>query len=148
MILLVHMLFGAVIASYIKNPILAVFLAFLSHYILDLLPHVEYSIKNINEKNWKKSLPDFLRVFLDFSLGIILILFFSAKTPIIFIAVFFTILPDGISFLSSFIKNKTLKNYSELHREKIHFLKNKKISMIWRIFTQGVIVTVSILLLI
>lgn len=148
MILLIHMLFGAVIASYIKNPILAVALAFLSHYLLDILPHIEYSIKNITQKKWEESLPDFLRVFSDFIFGIIIILFFSAKTPIIFIAAFFAILPDGISFLSSFVKSKILEGYNEFHQEKIHFLKHKKISNFWRILTQTLIIAASILLLI
>jgi hypothetical protein len=142
------MLFGAVIASYIKDPILAVILAFLSHYLLDFIPHIEYSIKNITEKNWRNSLPDFLRVFLDFSFGILLILFFSTKTPIIFIAVFFAMLPDGISLLSLATKNKILENYNYLHQKRIHFFKYKKVSNFWRIINQVAVIVVFVLLLV
>jgi len=78
MILLVHLLFGALIGQKILNPVLAIVLAFLSHYFLDFFPHIEYSIKNISEKRWKKSLPDFLKIFLDLAAGIILIFIFSA----------------------------------------------------------------------
>jgi hypothetical protein len=148
MILLIHMLFGAVIASYIKNPILAIILAFLSHYFLDIFPHIEYSIENINQRNWKKSLPDFSRVFLDFLLGIILIYFLSDKNIIIFIAAFFAILPDGISILSPIIKTKILEYHNEFHQKKIHFLKYKKIPVFWRIFTQIFIFVISVFLLI
>ena len=74
MILLVHILFGAVIGSAIKNIPLAIVLAFLSHHFLDLLPHIEYPIKNIEKKQWRKAMPDILKVILDFSLGILLIL--------------------------------------------------------------------------
>lgn len=126
MILLVHLLLGALIGQKISNLFLAIILAFLSHYFLDLFPHIEYPIENITNKNWKKSLPDFLKVSLDFLAGIFLILIFSGNQPIIYVCAFFAILPDGLS----------LFHRSNFHNEKIHFLKNKKISNFWRIFSQ------------
>jgi len=146
MILLVHLLFGALIGQKILNPVLAIVLAFLSHYFLDFFPHIEYSIKNISEKRWKKSLPDFLKIFLDLAAGIILIFIFSAKTPIIFIASFFAILPDGLSLLDSIFKNNALKKHSWFHQEKLHFLKYKKISNLWRILSQIIVVVICIIL--
>ena len=40
-----HLLAGAVIGKYFQNPILIIILAFVSHYILDFIPH--YSIKAV-----------------------------------------------------------------------------------------------------
>ena len=147
MILTPHLLLGAVLASKIEYAPLAIILAFLSHYLLDLIPHIEYSIDNIEKKQWQKSLPDFLRVFLDFSLGILLILIFSENQPIIFICAFFAILPDGLSFLNYFFSNKILKIHRYIHHKKIHFLRNKKISFYWRVLSQLLVVFISILLL-
>jgi len=147
MILLAHLLFGAVIASYIKNPILAIILTFLSHYLLDFIPHAEYPIKNISEKDWKKSLPDFLKILVDFTTGAVLIFIFSAKTPIIFICAFFAILPDGLTVLSAIFPNRFLAMHNFVHSKKIHVLKTKKISNFWRILSQAIIVMFSIILL-
>ncbi len=144
MILLVHMLFGAAIASYIKNPIFAVVLAFFSHYFLDFIPHNEYDIKNISEKRWKKTLPEFQKVFLDFLLGILLILLFSENKPTIYICAFFAILPDGFSVLSSIFQIKLLKIHNNFHQGRLHFFKKIKISNFWRITSQILIVLIAL----
>jgi hypothetical protein len=147
MILLAHLLFGAAIGSSINNVFLAIVLAFLGHYFLDLFPHIEYNIENIKEKQWRKALPAFLRVFIDFCLGIALIFIFSNNNPLVYVCAFFSILPDGLSFLYIIWPNKILGANYKIHT-KIHFLKNKKISTFWRIFSQVLAVIISILILI
>jgi hypothetical protein len=147
MILLVHLLLGSLIGEKINNPILAIVLAFLGHYLLDLFPHVEYDIENIKNKNWKKSLPDILRVILDFSCGILLIFLFSNNHPIVYVCAFFAILPDGLSLLGSVTKDKILENHSYIHQKKIHFLHNKKISKFWRISSQVIVAVLCIFFL-
>ena len=62
MILLVHLLFGAAIGSAVNNIWLAIILAFLSHFLLDLMPHIDYPLKNIEKKQWHKVLPDFSKI--------------------------------------------------------------------------------------
>ena len=164
------MLFGVAIASLAKNPYLAIALAFLSHYFLDLFPHIEYDVEGIHpvksdneivgvatwsqqfnwvkNKDWKKAAPAFLRVTLDGSLGLLLISIFANKSLIIFIAAFFAILPDGLSLLSSFFPNRFFDFHNFFHQEKIHFLKdNKKISNFWRIASQVAAVIISIIIL-
>jgi len=148
MILTSHLLFGAMIASKIQNPFSVIILAFLSHYFLDFLPHNEYSIKNIINKKWKKSLPDISKVILDMCAGGALVFFLSERTPITFIAAFFAIVPDGILVLNSFFKNKALKYYNDFHSKKIHFLKYKKIPVFWGILTQISVIIISVALLI
>ena len=103
MILLIHLLLGALIGQKITNPILAIVLAFLSHYLLDLLPHVEYGIKNIEEERWKRAFPEFVRVFFDFCAGIFLILIVTG----FFVLDFISFKIDSIAFRLSIIKYPT-----------------------------------------
>jgi hypothetical protein len=148
MILLVHLLFGALIGLYIKNPILAVILAFLSHYFLDFIPHNEYSISRVRSKSWKEACLDLLKIILDFSIGFLFILLLLNGRPIIFFTAFFSILPDGFSVLSMLFPNKLFDLHNKFHRKKIHYFKYKKISNFWRIFNQTIIVVISIFALI
>lgn len=147
MILLVHMLFGAAIGSIINNSILAMILAFISHYFLDLFPHVEYNIQSLQEKQWRKRFPAILNIGLDFLIGIFLIFLLSSNWLIIYICAFLAIVPDGLSVLSGLFPNKISNFHNYLHQEKIHFLKYKKISIFWRLFTQIIFIVISIILL-
>ncbi len=148
MILLAHMLFGAAIGASVHNPYLAIVGAFLGHYFLDLFPHIEYSIDNIRVKNWKKSVPDIVKVFLDFCLGVVIIFIFSKNTPIIYVSGFVAIIPDGLTVLSSLFPNKIMAAHDKIHTEKIHYLtKQKKFPLFWRIATQVVTVIICIMLL-
>ena len=141
-----HLLLGAAIGSKIGNLPLAIVLAFLSHYLLDLIPHIEYPIDNISKKQWRKSLPDFLRVFLDFSFGGLLILIFSNNQPIIYVCALVALIPDSLTIISSIFPNRVLSAHDKIHTEKIHFLKYKKISVFWRISSQVLTIVISILL--
>jgi hypothetical protein len=141
------MLFGAAVGSITKNTILAIILAFLSHYFLDVFPHIEYSIKGAGEKLWRKKLPAIIRILIDLSLGFLLVWIFSKDQPANYIYAFVAIIPDGLTVLGKLIPNKILTAHSYIHTEKVHFLKNKKISKFWRIFSQIVALTISIILL-
>jgi len=164
MILLVHLLFGAAIGSAIKNVPLAIVLAFLSHYFLDFFPHIEYGIENIEKKQWRKILPDVLKVLLDFLSGILLIWIFSdplagSGRAIIYICAFMAILPDGFTVLNYLVSNKILEVHNKIHHQKIHFLRENpsgpkgyplkkiKISRFWRIASQVAAVIISVVLL-
>lgn len=146
MILTAHLLTGAALASKIHCAPLALSLAFLSHYFLDLIPHQEYSIENIREKRWKKSQLDFLKVFLDISFGTFFILLLAKNNPLIFTAAFLAILPDGFTLLSLVFPNKMLRIHDNFH-QKIHFLEYKKIPVFWRIFSQVLVVSLAIFFL-
>lgn len=147
MILFIHMLLGAAIGQKIANPFLAIILAIFSHYFLDLFPHIEYSIKNIKEKNWHKARYEILYIFLDFFSGILTIFLFSKNYLIIYICALFSILPDALSLVNLLAVNVFLKKHSIFHQQKIHFLKYKKISIFWRIFFQLAAVIASIILI-
>lgn len=146
MILLVHLLFGAAIGSVVKNIPLAIILAFIGHYFIDIFPHVEYPMGYLGEKQWRKARPDILKIFLDFSLGILLILIFSKNYPLIYICALSAIVPDGFFVINLFLPNKILNAQEKFH-EKVHFLNYKKIPTFWRIATQIIAVIISITLL-
>ena len=146
MILFVHLLFGAGIGSVVKNVPLAIALAFLTHYLLDILPHIEYGIENIVKRQWRKITPEVLRIILDLPFGILLIFLLSSNQPIIYICAFFALLPDGFTILNRLMSNKLLDLHDKLHT-KIHFLKHKKISNFWRVLSQSIVVVISIILL-
>lgn len=148
MILIAHLLFGALIGEKISNPFLAVVLAFLGHYFLDLFPHIDYPIENSNKRQWRPSTHVILRVGLDLLLAILLILVFSNNQPIIYICAFFSILPDGLTALQTLFPNNTiLKKHRNWHTGTLHFLKHKKISVFWRIFSQVAVVVICAILL-
>jgi len=147
MILLVHLLFGAAMGSVIKIVPLAIILSFLGHYFLDFLPHIEYNIENLKEKQWRKKLLAFSKISLDLCLGLLFILIFSKNQIIIYICAFFSILPDGLTILNFHIPSKILKIHSNFHNKKIHYFTNKKISNFWRFSYQVLIVVISIILL-
>lgn len=152
MILIFHLVIGAVIATKIKFLPLVILFAFLSHYLLDHLPHTEYLIKNIEKKKWKKSGLDFLKLILDLGIGLILIVFihYFTKTNyfVLFTAAFFAVLPDILIVLNCFYpNNKILKEHFNFHK-KSHFPKNKKISAWTKIFTQLLVILIGFALLI
>jgi len=148
MILLTHLLFGALIGQQIHIFWIAIILSFFGHYFLDFFPHIEYPIENITKNQWQKSFPDFLKVAIDFLLGIFVIFSLSNNSFIVYACSFFAILPDGLSLLSRFCpNNKLLKNHDYFHHKKIHILKDKKISVFWRFLTQIIVVIIAIFLL-
>lgn len=143
MILLPHLLAGAATGKLINGIPLALILAFLSHFVLDFLPHKEYSITNLKEKNWRAAYLEIIKVGLDFFSGLFLIFLFSDGRPIIFFCAFIAIIPDGLSLF----KLKLLKSIDNFHQNKVHLLKNKKFSGFWRIYTQILIAVVSLIIL-
>lgn len=146
MILIVHVIFGAAIGSIIKNAYIAIILAFFSHYLLDIIPHIDYPIYIIEKKQLGRILPDLINVTLDFCLGLLLIVIFSKNQPIIYICGFSSAIPDLLTALYYLKPNKILAAHYNLH-QKIHFLKHKKISMFWRVASQVAVVIISVILL-
>lgn len=146
MILIVHVIFGAAIGSVINNIPIAIILAFLSHYFLDIVPHADYPLKITEAKQLKKIIPDAINVTFDFCLGILLILIFSKNQPIIYVCGFFAAIPDLLTAMYYLAPNKFFTAHYKLH-QKIHFLQHKKISMLWRVASQIAVVVISILMI-
>ena len=116
MILSGHILIGAALAIKIQNPILGFLSAFLSHYIADILPVWEYSIKNIKKSQWPETHGEFLKVFLDIIFGFTLFFIFSKDIFLGAIGGFLAMMPDGLTLvLRIFPEIKILKLHQQLH---------------------------------
>ena len=151
MILLAHMFFGAAVGSLTNNVFLGVLLALLSHYFLDLFPHVEYldgvenSIASIRESRWKKNAIKIFEVFLDFALGLALIFWFSQNQPIFYLYALVAIIPDGLTVVHSLFPRLGLALHHKIHSGPIHYLtKQKKFPIFWKILTQVAAVMAAI----
>jgi len=131
MILSLHSIAGAVLASNSRNIWEAIIIGLTSHYFFDSIPHIEYKIENIKTGNFKIAIKDYVKVFIDLLIGLLVILYLikNVATPQILIILaggFFAIIPDGFAFLNFFVKNKHrnlitkfLSKHSEIHT-KIH----------------------------
>ena len=145
MILACHLLVGAAIATKIPNLAWVLILAFLSHYLLDLIIHRDYSIENIKAKQWQKSFLEFLKVGIDLSFGILLIFLFSQNQPIIYAAAFLAVLSDGFTMLFLILpRNKLLQAHHIFHQKINSFAENKKIPAFWGIISQVVVISIAI----
>ncbi len=148
MLLTPHILAGAAIFSNVANPVLGLSLAFLSHYFLDLFPQKEYSIANIRSRCWKQSLPDFIKVFSDMLLGLLIIFLIVGYNPFFFIAALVAIVPDGFTMLTLiFSKNQLLKKHDKLHAAINAFCENKNLPAFWGVSSQLITVGLAIFFL-
>ncbi len=151
MVLAVHIIVGAAIVGKTKNPLLGLFLAFLSHYIIDFLPHQEYSIINIKNRAWRKSLFDFLKVFIDMTLGFATIILISKNIGLALLGGFLGIVPDGLTLLFLlFPEANVLKKHFNVHRTVFHLpslrLKEKYASL-FRISVQVIVSIIALFFL-
>ena len=129
-----HILVGAAITTAVPNPLFGLLFAFLSHFLLDRIPHSEYSIeplKEIKTKGARYCMPILRRVMLDIVTGMTLVIFAVALNQgerSFFLALlggFFGILPDGLVMLFFLKKDnglfaRGLKILYAFHT-KIHF---------------------------
>ncbi len=117
MIIIAHILLGALIGKALNNLFLAIVLAFISHFILDALPHWDVgSFKRRNEFDKR----DWLIVFADLVIGAVLTIYFAIifESWSIVAVAFFSILPDLIdngSWLFNIHKKPFFKQFNELH---------------------------------
>lgn len=149
MILAPHILAGALVGSKASSPALAAIFGFLSHYVLDALPHFEYDIENLKDSQSrinKKFIIQILKVAIDFSVGFGLGLWLVWNTPARNLALsgmLGALIPDGLLFLAWRLPNqKFLKFMRRLHSSchiGNHFGGRKK-SPIWLGLTTEIIV--------
>lgn len=148
MVLTPHILAGAAALTLAPNPVLGLIFAILSHYLMDFVPHVAYSIENIREKQWGRSLPEFLKVFLDATLGFGTVYLILGPSPVIFLAGFLAVAPDGLTFLHViFPGNKLLGKHSQMHQAINCVGENEKIPVFLRIACQAAVALAAISLL-
>lgn len=159
MILTPHILTGALIGMKLENPILGSLFAFLSHYLLDAIPHWEYNFikepqKYNNNQNIaliiseiKAAKSGFIKIIADLIVGfgilLFLFLYFKKFSYLIFIYSLLGILADFLIFIYwCFPKITFLKKYLQIHQA-IHFPKEKNI----KIQKVGFLIEISIIIL-
>ena len=106
-----HALTGAVIALAVKNPALAIPLAFASHFATDALPHFGIHIKDVFKRNHSKQFRIVLitDLILASLLGLSILTFLGSKTSNLELAacMFAAVSPDlvwGIRFFKEIIR--------------------------------------------
>ena len=103
MILTPHILAGAVVAAKISNPVIGLPLAFLSHFLLDALPHREYSIAGLTRPKSKNFAKSAAKVLIDLSFGLGLTVFAATEQiNILYLAgaIILAVLPDFFQLLT------------------------------------------------
>lgn len=133
-----HIVVGAAIGAKTQNLGLIVILGLLTHFIMDRLPHWDYSwsgIKNFKKsKNLKALLSDFLKMAVDCTLGLLivfLILWYKNflnfnYLPFILVGIFVSILPDAIIGLACFLPGKFPRKYIDFNQKFFHCPKHIK----------------------
>ncbi|MFA6382806.1 MAG: hypothetical protein WCX17_00070 [Parcubacteria group bacterium] len=119
MILATHELVGAAIGAKIHSPWLIIIFSLAMHFVLDTFRHGEY-VESFDSKVAFKN--TWHKVALDFFIGIIVILIYLAiRKPNsfvmkdIFLGVFFSILPDFITFIYWKYRFAFLEKYYAFH---------------------------------
>lgn len=119
MLELAHAVTGGVIAYKIGNPLISLPLAFLSHFVIDLLPHWNPHLSNEKKKLGHVKGTTLLIVFLDSFSGLILGLLLASKrlpdtggVMLVIMGCFLGVLPDLVEAPYYFFgaKSKLLKH--------------------------------------
>ena len=121
MILSVHFIAGSAITKLIPNKLIAYPLAFLSHFLLDALPHTDYSLKGISS-GWKKQnfYESVCSLVLDLAFGIAFIIIWAMAFdnfdvwPAL-IGGFLGTLPDFLNLIVYALHNKNLLLFIKGH---------------------------------
>jgi len=131
MILSVHAIFGAAVASLVPNhPVIGFGLGFVSHFVLDAIPHRDYELISVDCDYTGKAKPidlimnkfklirDVLLASFDALVGLCLafLFFFDQVHPWLFLAgALGALLPDGIVFLYLLLQHKSLNYFFNFH---------------------------------
>ncbi|MCX6737327.1 MAG: hypothetical protein NTX26_01100 [Candidatus Parcubacteria bacterium] len=134
MLILAHSTVGLLIGTVVKNPVLSFLLAWLSHYILDFIPHSDAGYFKARGENWLKNKKVVSWIFLDAILSGTLLLILTFKNgfqPSLVSAYFGSLLPDIVDnspFWSEALRKFPPINweYRYIHNHFHHTLKNRK----------------------
>ncbi len=141
MFLTAHTSLALFISTKIMNPFLGFILGFISHFLIDIIPHGDESIGIKSSKLAKKERFIFLGSigFFDLLLAIILVYFFLKFSKINNIIVFATVigswLPDILWMSIDFFNLKFLNWFLKFHQY-MHTLINYRYSLVYGLFFQ------------
>ena len=114
-----HIAIGAGISTIVGNPVLGFGISFLSHFIVDIIPHGDSFLSDEMRKDGKMRKAVLYGTF-DYLVTIPLFFLFLVTAPFISLAVFLTsclgsIAPDLLVGLHDLTKSKYLKGFNDLH---------------------------------
>ncbi|MBI2462822.1 MAG: hypothetical protein HYV65_01135 [Candidatus Spechtbacteria bacterium] len=144
MILAPHILAGTAIALQSPNPVAGLILAVGAHYILDSIPHAEYSISPLHKifrGEFRAGLPTAARIIIDGGAGIAvavgMAMFFGYSPILAFAGGVAGVLPDGMTVLYFIFPNSTyLKAHNNFHQLAHYDKKTSQLPYLWKIGLQ------------
>ncbi len=151
-----HAIVGAAVVSLVpQHPLLGVCAAFMSHFVVDAIPHYDYAILSSSidpaiggKFRLDRTLfVDLLRIGGDALLGTgIATIVFSAKIPIwlVLTGAFAGMLPDPLQFVYSIYKHEPLVSLQKFHKW-IHAKNNFANQKLLGVFSQVVFIITVIL---
>lgn len=152
MILATHELVGAAIGAKIHSPWLIIIFSLAMHFVLDTFRHGEY-VESFDSKVAFKN--TWHKVALDFFAGIIIILVYitirkpdSFVVKDIFLGVFFSIIPDFITFIYWKYRFSFLEKYYAFHSKFLHSYPRGAKERIWSLRNAANDILISLLAII
>ncbi len=135
-----HAIIGTFIAVRFIDPVVAVSLAVVSHYLLDIVPHWD-SGTNRRQKSEKRFLTEAI---IDASISLVVsfliyyYIFGLTNYFYLYLVVGFSLLPDIVTMLTRFVfkKKSPLWNWNNRLQSKL----NQKLALPWGILTQIIVI--------
>lgn len=110
-----HYLSGVLIATVYPRPVIVIPLAFVSHFILDALPH-------FGDKDFKQKLPKFYKIWrTDFVILMTLVIWTFFNAPMWFIVAGFIATSPDLAWVYRF---QFIEKHGKYHEPKMHWLNN------------------------
>lgn len=130
-----HVLAGAAFATSISNPFILIVCAFVSHFLLDMIPHTDHNITPLK--------PNLYKLVIDAGVSFVLLFYFIGNLPLekqllFALGGFFGIFPDGLWMLYQLFHWKFLEHYVAIHNF-LHWLiirEDHKTHLVFGMFTQ------------
>lgn len=153
MILSVHMLVGAAIGSKVRNYWAIFILALISHFILDAIPHWEYT-GLAADVSGDVFMAVTVKALLDILIGVSVISWLFKSSRLVCPAIwgaFFALLPDGLIF--TYVLAQVFFNWQPTFlispiafHDKIHYTDGADL-LFWRIVAEAIITVLAIFIL-
>ena len=148
-----HLLAGAAVASSGLPPDISLPLCFLSHFVLDAIPHFETSAVFIKFRKLEDEMtqPEIVYAFFDVLIGsgLVLYFYFLHHNPLILWGAFLALLPDIVDNVPFWYGIRKFPVFKQLHQvhDFVHFTLDPQ-HWFWGIFTQVIILGISIYFLV
>lgn len=139
MILIPHILAGAMIGAKTQNLGLIVVLGLIIHFIMDWIPHWDYFCRGIKDfsttRNFKALFFDFFKIAIEGLIGLLIVFLILWQKnllnihylPFILFGIFVSVLPDiSLVFSLVFLPEKISKKYFAFHEKYLHFRHKEK----------------------